>query len=73
VGQTINEVNHDGDQVKDICIPSSISELFKEEESPLLNMVSRTWLNASFASARVIDTIMDGGWLIQVGRRIRME
>jgi hypothetical protein len=54
-------------------IPSSLSDLFKEDESPLSSTVSRTWLNASFASARVIDTMMDGGWLVKVGRRIRME
>jgi hypothetical protein len=51
-------------------IPSSLSELFKEDESSLSSTVSRTWLNASFASARFIETMMDGGWLVQVGRRI---
>jgi hypothetical protein len=48
-------------------IPSSLSELFKEDESPLSSTVSRKWLNASFASARVIDTMMDGV-LVDSGR-----
>jgi hypothetical protein len=54
-------------------IPSSMSALFSEDESPLSRTLSRTWLNASFDSARVVDTIMDGGWLLQVGCGIRMR
>jgi hypothetical protein len=49
-----------------------LSVFLSEDESLLPRTSSRTWLNASFNSARVIDTMMDGGWLIEVGCRRQM-
>ena len=56
-------------------IPSTMSDDFNAEESSLSRTSLRTWLNASFASAQVVDTMVDGntdGWFWEDGGS-RME